>query len=521
MDKEAYLKKRFDKALMLADEFGYIIEHTLGVTIKGDYVPKGLDFRKEREVSFQSQKLYKLMKDFLDYSLETDDSGEVSEELLNKYLEDMDSFSFHPKLDGNIFEFSMQDHVYKIEVVLGAIISMTLIINDELIQTRMIEECNDFSAIMRILDTMKEVYKYNPELEDDKFQLYYNNILQIINTACPEWTEIEKKVFVPYSMQNDLYFSPYNIDSFMEDFYLEVELAKSTIPNIENVEERKMLEILVDMLFKFKAGDPVDMFNKDILSFNPRSASMMKNFQSVFFQEIIKKLTKKHTVLNRIKELKKELASFSDVKPVEEYISEAEEEYGLLAVKKVLDSKDKDEFLKRAVLMTPIDSVGIVEYIAGQNDKYIMDRAFIFIECMTRYIIPLQTEHIEKISSIISADPIALLRQVAPEQAEDVFGDTLSSPVEVDINLKDKLIEAMDLQEKLGEKFKEEEEFFVKQTAKEIIGEMNDLEDAGDVEWSAPESGVIPNYHLQAFNKAIDKVLSSDLIVKMAAEIGK
>jgi len=58
-------------------------------------------------------------------------------------------------------------------------------------------------------------------------------------------------------------------------------------------------------------------------------------------------------------------------------------------------------------------------------------------------------------------------------------------------------------------------------TAKEIIGEMNDLEDAGDVEWSAPESGVIPNYHLQAFNKAIDKVLSSDLIVKMAAEIGK
>jgi len=104
------------------------------------------------------------------------------------------------------------------------------------------------------------------------------------------------------------------------------------------------------------------------------------------------------------------LASFSDVKPVEEYISEAEEEYGLLAVKKVLDSKDKDEFLKRAVLMTPIDSVGIVEYIAGQNDKYIMDRAFILLNVWPVILFHYKTEHIEKISSIISADPIALLK---------------------------------------------------------------------------------------------------------------
>jgi len=81
---------------------------------------------------------------------------------------------------------------------------------------------------------------------------------------------------------------PYN-EAYMKNTYPEEDglysIVKFTkgVNNIENVEERKMLEILVDMLFKFKAGDPVDMFNKDILSFNPRSASMMKKLFSLFF----------------------------------------------------------------------------------------------------------------------------------------------------------------------------------------------------------------------------------------------
>ncbi|MEI7942369.1 MAG: hypothetical protein WCH76_04265, partial [Candidatus Riflemargulisbacteria bacterium] len=201
--QQEYLKSRMQKAYKIADELGYMIEHNLGVSSKTmtdvpniSLVPDILDFRNEHKEQFQGLKLYKLMKDFVDLSLKKDENGEYPEEVINGYLEDMAEVSFHPKHDGDVFQFNIQDHVYKVEVVMEGIVSMTLLINDEWIQTRVIKKANDFAALMRIMDDMKGIYETNPFIKEAEFVRFYKKVVRIADENDPEWRNVEKKVFV-------------------------------------------------------------------------------------------------------------------------------------------------------------------------------------------------------------------------------------------------------------------------------------------------------------------------------------
>ncbi|MEI7942873.1 MAG: hypothetical protein WCH76_06875, partial [Candidatus Riflemargulisbacteria bacterium] len=262
MDQEQYLKNRMEKAVRIANELGFIIEHTLGIPTNISNMPFVVDFREEHEDYFQGRKLYKLMKGFLDLSLKHDEDGNYPEEIINQYLEDMAEFSFHPKYEQDVFEFTLQDHTYKIEVVMDSVVSMTLVIKDEWIQTRVVKEASDFAAVMKILDNMKGMYETNPYADKGPFIKYYNNIVRIADSSAPGWREVEKKVFVPYSMINDIYISPFNSEQFMTDFYKELENSRSRLSGIKDKEERRAAEAYLDFFKRWRDEDTINELNE-------------------------------------------------------------------------------------------------------------------------------------------------------------------------------------------------------------------------------------------------------------------
>ncbi|MDD4528140.1 MAG: hypothetical protein PHF25_08970, partial [Candidatus Margulisbacteria bacterium] len=76
MDQEQHLKKRMQKALRIADELNYMIEHTLRVPPKEPWEDMPvLDISTDYGDAFQGPKLYKLMKDFLDIPLSVGGTG--------------------------------------------------------------------------------------------------------------------------------------------------------------------------------------------------------------------------------------------------------------------------------------------------------------------------------------------------------------------------------------------------------------------------------------------------------------
>ncbi|MEI7941678.1 MAG: hypothetical protein WCH76_00730, partial [Candidatus Riflemargulisbacteria bacterium] len=312
---------------------------------------------------------------------------------------------------------------------------------------------------------------------------------------------------------------------FMSDFIKELENSKSRLSEIVDLKERKAVETYLNFITKWKAealsSDLSEIINFGN-AFKEEKSGNIDIFNSEFFRDILKRMSKKHNVVERLKELAEELKTFSDLKSVEEQSEEAEKEYGYEAVKQYLIDKNKDLFLSKAVLMTPIDSVNIANYIAYQSDEFIFERVDIFIELTMTYVIPLQEEHYNRIWSVISSDPINLIRKVNPEMAESIFGDKDFEPVEFDHKLFNEVKESIEKVAKVEEKLKEENTVVCKNIAKEILEEMDELVDQGKVAQQEPtESDKTPEYFQLAFNKAVDKLVKSGIIEKLIAEATK
>jgi hypothetical protein len=522
MDQEQYIKKRMQKALRIADELNFMIEHSLGINTKStvEHVPV-VDFREAHVESFQGQKLYKLMKDFLDISLAAKDTGEYPEEVINKYLDDMSEFSFNPKHDGDIFEFTIQDYLYKVEVVMDSVISMTLIIKGEWVQTRVIRNPNDFAALMRIMDNMKGVYEVNPYIDEKDFIVFYNKLVMIADTDMVGWRDVERKVFVPYSDQNDIYFSVYNAEQFMSDLFIEIEDIKSRVSSVKDLEERKSLEQIIAFILSVRDNSMEDdqlNMQSVLTNIDFRNLSQNKAFNSSLFQELLKKMCKKHNVINRLKELADELKTFSDLKSVDEQCREAEV-YSYESVKQYLLDNNCEMFLENAVLMTPLDSINLVKYIELREDQFIAERADIFIEVTMRYVIPLSLEQHKRILSIISLDPMNYVRKYNPELAESLLAIPGFQIGEIDPQAINKAIKDFELSEKVVEKYKEEETVLFRKISEEVYNEMDELERQGKVEKpDFMDDDNVPEYFQIAMNKSIERLLESGLVEKMIAE---
>ncbi len=522
MDQEQYIKNRMQKALRIADELGFMIEHTLGINTKAtiEFVPV-VDLRGDQPEYFQGQKLYQLMKDFLDISLAAKDTGDYPEEVINKYLDDMSEFSFNPKYNNDIFEFTIQEYLYKVEVVMESVISMTLTVKGEWVQTRVIRNPNDFAALMRIMDNMKGVYEINPYIEEKDFITFYNKLVMIADTDMVGWRDVEKKVFVPYSAQNDIYFSIYNSEQFMADLFLEIEDIKSRVDSIKDLEERKSVEQIITFILSIRdnsmGDDQLNMksFFKSI-DFNDLIQS--KAFNSSLFQNLLKTMSKKHNVINRLKELADELKTFSDLKSVDEQCREAEV-YSYESVKQYLLDNNCKMFLENAVLMTPLDSINIVKYIELREDQFIADRADIFIDVTIRDILPLDLEQHKRILTILSLDPMNYARKFAPEFADALLSVKGFKLEETDPQAINKAIKDFEITERVHEKFKEEETTLFRKISEEVFVEMDELERQGKVErQDIVKDDEIPEYFQVAINKAVERLLESGFVEKMIAE---
>lgn len=522
MDQEQYLKNRLQKALRIADELNYMIEHTLissSGKIEEAFVKNKLEL--ENSSFFQGNVLYKIMKNFLDYSFHIDENGSYPEELINSYLEDMDEFSLSPKVSGDVFEFKIQDHVYKIEVIMNGIVGMTLLINDEWIQTRVIKSINDFSAVMRILDNVKGIYETNPYEDEEEFVKFYNKVVKIADEEALEWRDVEKKVFVPYSKVNDIYFSPYNSKQFFADFFEELEISRKCLDEIEDSEDRKIAEAFIAFLFEskdnFSIENSFDMSN----FFSNHELKEKSVFASEFFQNFLGRLIKKHSVLNRLKELAEELKTFSDLKSIDEQNEEAEKEYGYEAVKQYLINKDKDKFLAKAVIMTPIDSVNLAKYVALQSDEFIQERADIFLEVATREILPLQAEEIKKLSTILASDPINLIKKIVPESESFFEGKDIEFTA-IDTEEVDRIIEEDVQAEKIYDEHEKEYEQHYRDIAVEVYDEMEKLQEKGEIERKDfDETGEISEYYKVVMKKSLEKLMEKGLMKKIMEEVTK
>jgi len=524
VDQEQYLNNRMKHALRIADELNFMIEHTLGIhpNKQTTEILKNLGNVGISENPSQGKKLYKLMKDFLDLSTQHNEDGTYSDEIINKYLEDMSEFSFNPKVDNDVFEFSIQDHIYKVEVIMQNIVGMTLFINDEWVQTRIVKNENDFSAVMRILDNMKGMYETNPYLDKKPFVQFYNKVVRVANQDAPEWKNVEKKVFVPYSGVNDVYLSPYNSEEFMSDLFKILAESKGKIDEVSDKSERQAIEKYIDFLLRCKKDFSInnltdlaglsDVIYKQDLNYDSSQTSK-------FFHEIIRKLSKKHNTLNRLKELADELKTFSDVKTVDEHTEEAEREYGYEAVKQYLDDNNKEVFLRNAVLMTPINSVNIAKYISLQTDEYIFDRADLMLELTTRYVVPLQTDDYKRIFAIISSDPVNLLRKYDPVLTNSIFGDKEYVVADIDMNLFNDIVKDAQKVEQAQEVLKDELSEGYKSITKEVLEEMDELVAQGKIEKKDPENpGDIPDYFQEMVDRAVLKLVDSGLIQKVIEE---
>ena len=525
MDQEQHLKNRLQKALRIADELNYMIEHTLGVVPKVTWeeVPI-LDFRGDAGEFFQGQKLYKLMKDFLDISLAAKNTGDYPEEVINKYLEDMSEFSFNPKHEGDIFEFTIQDYLYKVEVVMDSIVSMTLIIEDEWVQTRVIKNPSDFSALMRIMDNMKGVYEVNPNIDEKDFIIFYNKLVRIADTDAVGWRDVEKKVFVPYSMQNDVYFSVYNSEQFIADLFVEIENIKSRVSSINDLDERKAVEQFITFMLSIRDNSiEEDKLNMQSFfkNFDFQNLSQNKALNSNLFQDLLKTMSKKHNVVTRLKELVDELKTFSDLKSIEEQNKEAEV-YSYESVKQYLIDNNSKMFLENAVVMTPVDSVNLVKYIEFQSDQFIADRTDIFIEVTIRYVLPLSLEQHKRILSIISLDPMNYVRKFDPELAETLLNIKGFQVEEIDQQEVANAVASLEHAETIGEKFKDEESELLKRITKEVFQEMDELELQGKVNSEEfKETAEMSEYFQLATLKAVERLIESGFMEKIIVEANK
>lgn len=525
MEQEQYLKNRLQKALRIADELNYMIEHTL-VPLQGKIElaldESGLDLGTKE--SFQGKTLYDLFLNFLDYSFQMNEDGSYPDELVNSYLEDLDQFSLHPKVVGDVFEFKIQDHVYKIEVIMNGIVGMTLLINEEWIQTRIIKNTNDFSAVMRILDSVKGMYEINPYENKKEFIDFYNKVIKIADEEAIGWRDVEKKVFVPYSKVNDIYFSPYNSKQFFSDFFDEVELLETRLGEIKNKNSRELAKKYIEFLMRCKSNFSVSNSQElsDFLStFSAGKVVDSKVFPFDFFQEFIRRISKKHNVLSRLKELAEELETFSDLKTVDEQNEEAEKEYGYEAVKKYLIDKDKNKFLTKAVLMTPIDSVNLSKYVALQSEAFIQERADILLEVVTREVLPLQADEIKKIASIIASDPINLIKKVVPE-SESFFNDKDIEFTPPSIEEVDKTMQELELAEKLFNEHEEEYSLDFRNTVAEVYEEMEKMQEEGKVEKKDfDEKGELSEYYKLVLEKSLEKLVESGVMDKIIKEVTK
>jgi len=525
MDQEQHLKKRMQKALRIADELNYMIEHTLRVPPPEPWEDMPvLDISTDYGDAFQGPKLYKLMKDFLDIPLSVGGTGDFSEEVINKYLDDMSEFSFNPKYEEDVFEFTIQDYIYKVEVVMESIVSMTLIIKDEWVQTRVIKNINDFSALMRIMDNMKGVYECNPYTEEKDFIIFYNKIVKIADTYAVGWRDVEKKEFVPYNMQNDIYFSVYNSEQFMSDLFAEIENIKSKASSIKDPEERTSVEQIVSFILSVRDNsiddDKLNM-HSFFKSIDFKNLSSNKAFGSSLLQGLLKTMSKKHNVLNRLKELVGELKTFSDLKSVEEQIKDSDA-YSYESVKQYLIDKNIEMFLENAVLMTPIDSINLVKYIEFQEDSFILDRADIFIEVTIRYIIPINLEQHKRILAIVSSDPMNYVKKFNPEVAEELLKLDGFKVEELEPEAINEFTTLVERTGRLVEKFKEEETELLKKITKEVFDEMEELELQGLVKREEiNDTEEIPEYFQLAITKALGRLSESGFVEKMVAEANK
>jgi hypothetical protein len=521
VDKQDYLKKRMRKALEIANELGYMIEHVLGVTAisNNGKLTEFMNINDFFNDVSNGPKLFNVMKSFIDVALQVDEEGNAPQSLIDKYIENISEFSLNPIVTEYYLEFTIQEYSYRIEIIMDMAVAMTVMLDDKFLQNRLIKEVNDFAGIMKIMNIIRNIFISSPFDNNNEKELiedFYNKIKTIANSTARGWEDIEIKDNKNYSLKNDIYFSPYNYEEFMSDLKKEIIVSRKNTASIKDIETKVSFEKMLDFLINI--DDDFSVSNQKI----SEVIVLLKNNKMKdenFFKDLFGRISKKHNTVERLKLLVNELETFSDLETVEEFTDNFYKEYGYETVKEYLMSNNKEKFLEKVVMMTVVDRVKIADFILKQTDSFFQDRAGIFLQVITRDVVPINLEGVKRISSILSSDPIQIIKELNPEIAKKYLENKEIDIPEINEQEVENTLNNLNHSESVREKYQNDLDGIIQNIAENVFEEMDELVEKGLIKGEESTEKNINSEYLEGFlTKAFDKIGENEMFQKIMKE---